>query len=125
MPSKKRSLPKAKAPTRTLASFKAAHDPAVIIPAKIKAALERMKSEGPETFAYETQDQDGMPTMVERTTVGGAILAKHRKAFAPHIVLAPRSHGSKRSPKFVWFGDPKVATEARGGPVDLNVFDVV
>lgn len=121
---KRRStLPKAKAPARTLATFKAAHDPTIIIPRKIQQALDRMKAEGAETFAYETQDQDGMPTMVERTTVGGAILAKHRKAFATHIVLAPRAHGSKRTAKYVWFGDPKVATEARGGPVNLDDFE--
>lgn len=123
MPSKKRTLPKAKAPGRTLASFKAAHDPKIVIPGKIQAALDRMKTEGAETFAYETQDDDGIPTMVERTGVGAAILAKHRKQFAAHIVLPPRAHGSKRSRKFVWFGDKTVATEARGGPVNPADFE--
>lgn len=123
MPSTKRSLPKAKAPGRTLASFKATHDPKVVIPGKIKAALDRMKTEGAETFAYETQDADGLPTMVERTGVGSAILAKHRREFAAHIVLPPRPHGTKKSRKFVWFGDPTVATEARGGPVNLADFE--
>lgn len=121
--SSKKTVPSAKAPKRGLESFKAAHDPKVIIPRKIQQALDAMKAEGSEVFAYETQDEEGQKTMAERTTLGGAILARYRKQFAEHIVLAPRSHGSKRSAKFVWFGDSKVATEARGGPVNMADFE--
>lgn len=129
MPSKKRTLrctiapAKAKAPARTLATFKAAHDPAVIIPKKIQAAVDAMKTEGPETFAYESQDDDGQKTMTERTALGAAILARYRKQFAQYIVKTGRAHGSKKNPKFVWFGDPEVATEARGGPVNMADFE--
>lgn len=121
------ALKKPEAPAkakRTLSTFKSLHDPSVIIPAKIKAALERLKrEEGAEAFAYEQTDPHGGVPMVKRADVSTMHLSSHRKLFAPHIVKVRQDTGSRRGPKFVWFADPKVATEARGGPVNLDDFE--
>jgi hypothetical protein len=120
----KKSLPPAKAKSRDLAAFKAMHDPSVIIPNKIRAALKALGIEGRESFAYEQSDPHGGVPMVKRANVSTTYLSQYRKQFADHVVKVPQAVGARSGPKFVWFADPKVAAEARGGPVDLSVFDV-
>jgi hypothetical protein len=91
----------AKKPTRTLADFRAAHDPDVIYPARIKAALAEMLVEGAEIWEYE---QD----FLRRAGVSNNYISPYREAFADHIVET----GGKQ-PKRVWFADPKVAKKVR------------
>lgn len=112
------ALVAAPAPSRrTLATFKAKHDAATVIPNKIKAALERMKKDGgPEAYAYEQQDPDGGLPFVKLADISAAHLSQYRKQFADHVVVIRQDIGSKRSPRKVWFATVKAATEARGGP---------
>lgn len=102
---------------RTLATFKAKHDSATVIPNKIRAALDRMKKDGgPEAYAYEQQDPDGGIPFAKMADVGGVHMAQYRKQFADHIVVIRQDIGSKRAPRRVWFATIKAALEARGGP---------
>src|SRR5581483_351194 len=77
---------------RSIASFKASHDPAVILPAKLRKALDAMAKEGP-------------PTMQQRSGLSAVQISQHRAAFAPHIVRVDAS-GTRRG-KYVWFATPK------------------
>lgn len=110
---KSKSAPKK---SSTLDTFKALHDPTVIIPAKIKAALTKLAKEDV-GFAYEATDaRGGTLPMTKRADVSTIHLAQYRKQFAAHIVRVADQTGSRRSPRLVWFGDAAVALEARGGP---------
>ena len=87
---------------KNLADFRAAHDPNVIVPAKIKKALADMLAEGKETWEYETD-------LMRRANVSTTDLARFRPMFEAHIV---ETNG--RNSKRVWFASVKVAEEARG-----------
>ena len=87
---------------KTLADFRAAHDPNVRVPAKIKKALDDMLAEGKETWEYETD-------LMRRANVSTTDLARFRPMFEAHIV---ETNG--RNSKRVWFASVKVAEEARG-----------
>jgi guanyl-specific ribonuclease Sa len=94
----------ATAKPRTLADFRAAHDPDVIVPNKIRIALEKIAAAGPENYEYE----------VDFAKLGGISinqLAAYRDQFAKYIVETPGSHG--KSGKRVYFGDLKVAAKLR------------
>jgi len=90
---------------KTLADFKAAHDPNVIVPSKIGAALAALEKEGPENWEYELD-------FLKRAGLTTTQLAMFRDQFAAHIVEAPAVHG--RSTKRIYFGNAKVATKLRG-----------
>lgn len=96
--------PKVKAAPRTVASFRAEHDKDVIVPNKIRKALEAILAEGPEHHEYETE-------FVRRASVSIGELAAYRNQFEDHIVEAP--HQGKAS-KRIWFGSAKVARKLRG-----------
>lgn len=115
-------MAKAKNPTpapkkpSTLDTFKSLHDPTVIIPRKIQAALAKLAREDV-AFAYEATDaRGGSLTMTKRADVSTVHLAQYRALFADHIVKVPDQTGKRRGPRLVWFGDAAVALEARGGP---------
>jgi hypothetical protein len=91
---------------KTLADFKAAHDPNVIVPNKIRAALEALLKEGPEHWVYEG---DFLKLSGLSTTQLGAF----REQFEDHIVIAP-SGASGRAGKRAYFGSSKVAAKLRG-----------
>lgn len=91
--------------TRTLADFRAAHDPDVMIPAKIRAALAALEKDGPEEWRYEAE-------FLSLAKVGQAQMSAYRDQFAAHIVETPSTHG--RSAKRVWFATVKAARAARG-----------
>lgn len=116
----KKSAPKANS---TLAAFKSLHDPSVIIPNKIRAALAKLAKEDV-AFAYEATDTRGGTPMTKRADVSTLHLAQYRKQFADHIVRVAQDTGSRRAPRLVWFGDSKVAFAARGdkaaNPDDLE-----
>lgn len=107
---------------RSLATFKATHDPATVIPAKIRGALERMKrDQGPEAYAYEAQDPQAVP-FAKLADVGSNHLSQFRVQFMDFIVRAPADIGSKRAPRWVWFATVAAATKARGGPAKAEDF---
>ena len=111
------------APKSTLDTFKSLHDPTVIIPAKITAALAKLAKEEV-AFAYEATDSRGGIPMTKRADVSTIHLAQYRKQFADHIVRVADQTGNRRAPRLVWFGDPAVAFAARGdkaaNPEDLE-----
>ena len=98
--------PIVKKTARTLGDFNAEHNPDVKIPAKIKAALAELLSEGREAWEYESE-------FIARCKVGSGLIAKYRDQFMKHIVDVKAKDG--RNHKNVWFADPKVAARARGG----------
>lgn len=96
-----------KKPGRTIADFRAAHDKNVIIPMKIKKALEEMAKHGPEHFEYEAD-------LVRVAGISQSDLAKFRDQFADHIVVANHQNGKAlSSAKNVWFHNVKVARDLR------------
>lgn len=109
---------------RNVASFDAAHDPAVIQPNRLKAALAKLlKDGGREAYAYEFQDKSGAPTMSQMSGVSASHLNHYRAEFMHHVVKVKQDVGSKRGPKFVWFATVAAATKARKGPADLADFE--
>jgi hypothetical protein len=115
----KKSAPKSNS---TLSAFKSLHDPTVIIPGKITAALAKLAREEV-AFAYEATDSRGGVPMTKRADVSTLHLAQYRKQFAAHIVKVAQDTGSRRAPRLVWFGDATVAKEARGGDANPADFD--
>lgn len=113
-----KQLPKSPAPAkRSLATFKANHDPATVNPNKIRAALDRMKAEqGPEAYAYEQTDPEGGVPFMRLAGVGTVLLGQYREQFAGHIVTIKDQTGMRRPARRVWFATVAAATKARGGP---------
>ncbi len=87
---------------RTLADFRAAHDPDVLIPAKIRKALDDMRAEGEENWEYEND-------LMRRAAISTTYLARYRPLFDAHVVET-----TGRNPKKVWFASTKCAEKARG-----------
>lgn len=90
---------------KTLADFKAAHDPNVIVPNKIRAALAAIEKEGAENWSYEVD-------FLKLSGLSTTQLATFRDQFAAHIVEAPAAHG--KSTKRCYFGNAKIAAKLRG-----------
>ena len=91
-----------KGPARTLSEFRAAHDPNVMIPQRIRKALADMLKEHPECWAYEQE-------FLSRAAVSNNLISAYRDEFSEYIV---ETRG--KNPKRVWFADPKIAAKARG-----------
>jgi hypothetical protein len=91
---------------KTLADFKAAHDPNVIVPNKIRVALAAIEKEGPENWLYEAD-------FLKLSGLSTTQLAMFRDQFAAHIVEAAGTRSGK-SAKRVYFGNAKVAAKLRG-----------
>lgn len=85
-------------------AFRAAFDPNVIIPNKIRAGLDDLaKAEGADAWEEE-------PKFMQRAKVNAQTIAAHRDAFKAHIVEAKNAN---RKPVNVWFVDVKAAAEMR------------
>src|SRR5262245_27635058 len=95
----------AKTTARTVADYKAAFDPDVIVPNKIRAALATLLKEGAEHWEYEID-------FTKRAGLNATQFARYRDEFKAHFVETPSTGG--RSPKRVWFSDAKVAKKLRG-----------
>lgn len=91
--------------SKTLADFRAAHDPNVIVPNKIRAALEGLMRIGPEHWEYEGD-------FLKLAGLSTTQLSAYREQFTAHIVETP--HTNNRAPRRVWFASPKAAKLARG-----------
>lgn len=94
-----------KAEPRTLATFRAAHDRNVIVPNKIRAAIEQIRKVGPEHYEYEAD-------LIRMAGISQSDMGLFRDQFEAHIVETRSTPGSK-NPKRVYFGDPKVAAKVR------------
>lgn len=92
---------KAKAVGKSLADFRAAHDKNVIVPTKIRKALEDLEKQGPENWRYESD-------FIKLAGISQTDVSMFREQFVGHIVET-----SGKSPKRVWFASPKVAAKAR------------
>ncbi len=91
---------------RTLATFRQAHDRNVIVPNKIRGALEQIRKVGPEHYEYEVD-------LIRMAGISQSDMGLFRDQFEDHIVLTSTTPGN-RNPKRVYFGDPKVAAKVRG-----------
>lgn len=89
---------------KSVADFRAIHDPSVAIPAKISAALKKMK-DAKDSWNYEAD-------VAQLAGITTAQLAMFREEFKEHLVEAPGTRSSR--PRIVWFATPALAAEARG-----------
>lgn len=113
---KKTKAAPAPAAKRSLSTFAAAHNPAIIIPNKIRAALEKMrKDDGDESYAYEFSDSTGGTPFAKLAGVSIVHLNAYREQFEEHLVEAKQDTGSRRGPRWVWFATAKAAKAAREG----------
>jgi hypothetical protein len=90
---------------RTLADFRALHDPATVISNKIKSTLLAMYKEGPEQWEYESD-------FVKRAGLSNNQIGGYRDQFADHVVETPSL--SRAAPRRIWFADAKIARKVRG-----------
>jgi hypothetical protein len=95
-------MAKLKTPSRNVASFRAQHDPDVVVPNAIRAALEKMAAtHGPEHYEYESD-------FISLTGIGNTALAAHRESFKDFIVEAkPVGKGNTRMARRAWFATKK------------------
>lgn len=87
---------------KTLAHFRAVHDKSVVIPTKLKTALDKMAKAAWDTWEYEGE-------FLRAAGVAPQDATPHRSQFEDHIVETIGKN-SKR----VWFATAKAAKEARG-----------
>lgn len=87
---------------KTLADFRAAHDKSVIVPSKLKKALERMATAGWDTWDYEAD-------FLRNAGVASQDCTPYRSQFEGHLVET-----AGKNPKRVWFATEKAAKAARG-----------
>lgn len=97
--------PSARPKAKTVDDFKNLHDTSVIIPRKIKTALDKMRAEGRENWEYEGD-------FVRIVGVAASQLPAYRDQFQAHIVIAPSVSG--KAARICWFADVKVAAQVRG-----------
>lgn len=91
---------------KTLADFRAAHDPNVIVPTKIRNALAQMEKEGgPENWEYEGD-------FIKRSGVSQGQMGQFRSEFEAHVVETASNNG--RAAKRVWIANAKAAAKFRG-----------
>jgi hypothetical protein len=90
---------------KNVSDWKNLHDTSVIVPRKLRAALDAMKKEGRENWEYEGD-------LVKRAGVAQNQIPAFRELFKDHIVVTPSTSG--KSPRNVWFADAKVAASIRG-----------
>lgn len=87
-----------------LAAFKSTHDPKVVVPNKIRAALDAMAKTNTESWAAEED-------FIKRADVSKEEIRVNREAFDEHIVEVKKK-GRSSVARF-WFADVKVADKAR------------
>lgn len=92
-------------PVKDIAMFRELHDKDVIVPRKIRAALEALLKDGPESWEYEGD-------LIKMSGISQTDMSKYREQFLDHIVAAPGT--SNRAGRNVWFAAIKVAKKIRG-----------
>ena len=91
-------------PVRNLDSFRATYDVDVVVPNKIREALEELKKLGPEWY---WTDQE----LISHARISTVQLSTYRPQFVEHQVKTPRTN--KTESKVLWFADPAIAELAR------------
>jgi hypothetical protein len=91
--------------SRTGASFAAEHIRANAVPAQIKAMIAKIAKIGKEHWEYES-DLNKPPY-----SMSNKVLAEFRDQFKPYWLVTEVHSG--KSPKIVWFADPKIAAKYR------------
>jgi hypothetical protein len=86
---------------KNLANFRATHDPATVVPAKITATLAAMAKEGPDTYEYEAD-------FIRRAAISQTAIGRFREQYKDHVVQIPGKN-SKR----VWVATVKEAKKFR------------
>ncbi len=84
---------------KSLADFRAKHDKSIIVPAKIKAALDAMAKEGADNWEYESD-------FTRRASISQGELGTYRDQFKDHVVMV-----GGRNPKRVWVATVKAAKQ--------------
>lgn len=93
-----------KLPAKTLNSFREKFDRSVVVPNKIKAALQSLLDEhGPE--AWESEGE-----IIKRSGISMTDMGEFREMFEKHIVKVRERNRDERR---IWFGDAKVAAKVR------------
>jgi hypothetical protein len=93
--------------SKTLADFKSKFDRDVVVPGKIKAALDGLRKEGPEAWEYEGD-------FIKRAGLSQTDMGTYREQFEKHVVIAKEiGKSSSGAGRRVWFADPKVAAKIR------------
>lgn len=82
---------------KSLADFKAAHDKSFIVPAKIKAGLEKLGADG---WEYEMD-------FAKLCGLGNNDLARYREQFTAHVVVVKNQGG--KGERRVWAGTKTLA----------------
>lgn len=85
--------------SKSLADFKSAHDKSFIVPAKIKAGLDKLGSDG---WEYELD-------FCKAALVSPNDIAKFREQFSEQVVLVKQDGRERR----VWAGSKALATKMR------------
>lgn len=88
-----------------LDDFKAQYDKNVIVPAKIRAGLEKLAKLRPDGTAWKTDQA----FIKDFAGVSNTDFALFREEFLPFSVNV----GTERQPKYVWFGTKAAAAKAR------------
>jgi len=91
---------------RTIADFKAAHDPDTIVPNKIRTALAEIEKVGPEHFEYEVD-------FLKLAGISTTQIGQYRDQFADYWLITPGTNGNK-SAKRVYFGNTKIVKKLKG-----------
>jgi hypothetical protein len=84
---------------KSLADFKTAHDKSYIVPTKIKAAIEKLGTDG---WEYEQE-------FAKLSGVSSNDLAKYREMFSEQIVLIKQDGRERRA----WAGSKSLANKMR------------
>lgn len=90
---------------KTVNDFRSLYDPKIVVPTRIKAALDSLAQEGPEQWEYEAD-------FLKRANVTPVQLNSYREQFAAHYVEAAAQ--GRRTGVRAWFGTTKAAKAARG-----------
>lgn len=89
---------------KTLADFRSKYDRSVVVPNKIRTALQALlKQEGPQAWEMEGD-------FVKRAGVSQADISKYREEFVKHVVVVREAGKSERK---VWFADARIASQVR------------
>lgn len=98
-------MPAKKFAAKTIADFRSLHDPSVVVPNRIKAALDQMAQEGAEQWEYEAD-------FLKRANVTPVQLNAYREHFKAHYVEG--QDPKRRTGVRAWFGSTKAAKAVRG-----------
>lgn len=107
---KPKTAPTVKAAGKTLADLRAVHDKAVVIPNRIKSAIDKLAAVSWQEWAYESDFK-----LLTEPRLCDKDLSDYREQFKEFWALLPSSNG-KRDAKKVWFATERALCEWKGEP---------